>query len=52
MDEHLRYLDECAELHQSSIENGVGGVSQATPMDPLDKLCLVNPDLMLEIAKV
>lgn len=52
MDEHLRNLDECAELHQSLMASDVGGGSQATPMDLLDRLCLVNPDLILEIAKV
>ena len=49
MDQHLRYLDECAELHDIRGKNaGRAGV----PSDPLERLYLLNPDMMLEIAKV
>ena len=49
MDQHLRYLDECAELHES-LGKSVGRAG--TPADPFERICLLNPDLMLEIAKV
>lgn len=49
MDQHLRYLDECAELHETvGKSTGRGGA----PTDPFERLCLLNPDMMLEIAKV
>lgn len=49
MDQHLRYLDECAELHERTRKNaGRAGA----PSDPLERICLLNPDMMLEIAKV
>ncbi len=49
MDQHLRYLDECAELHEAV---GKGTGRGAAPSDPFERLCLLNPDMMLEIAKV
>lgn len=49
MDQHLRYLDECAELHEGL---GRSAGRTGTPADPFERLCLLNPDLMLEIAKV
>lgn len=49
MDQHLRYLDECAELHESL---GRSSGRAGTPADPFERLNLLNPDLMLEIAKV
>lgn len=49
MDQHLRYLDECAELHENMGKN-VGRAG--APSDPLERLSLLNPDMMLEIAKV
>lgn len=49
MDQHLRYLDECAELHENAGKNVERG---GTTTDPLKRLCILNPDLMLEIAKV
>lgn len=48
MDLHLRYLDECAELHETRGKNSHAGKTS----DPLERLHAVNPDLMLEIAKV
>ena len=48
MDQHLAYLDQGAELHESSGNIGGGQVAS----DPLERLCVLNPDLMLEIAKV
>lgn len=49
MDQHLRYLDECAELHEG---RGKSVGKAGAPRDPLERLCLLNPDMMLEIAKV
>lgn len=48
MVQHLRYLDECAELH-GSLERSSG---EGEVADPLERLCVLNPDLLLEIAKV
>ncbi|CAM9202117.1 unnamed protein product [Laminaria digitata] len=48
MNQHLRYLDECAELHEGL---GRSAGRTGTPADPFERLCLLNPDLMLEIAK-
>lgn len=49
MDHHLRYLDECAELNEGRGKNiGKAG----TPSDPLERLGILNPDMMLEVAKV
>ncbi|CAM9895733.1 unnamed protein product, partial [Ectocarpus sp. 12 AP-2014] len=48
MDQHLRYLDECAELQES---NGKNAGRPGAPSDPLERICLLNPDMMLEIAK-
>ncbi|CAN0392522.1 unnamed protein product, partial [Pylaiella littoralis] len=48
MDQHLSYLDECAELHES---RGKNTEKARAPSDPLERLCLLNPDMMLEIAK-
>ena len=49
MDQHLRYLDECAELHESL---GRSAGRAGAPADPFERLNQLNPDLMLEIAKV
>lgn len=49
MDQHLRYLDECAELHEN---RGKNAGRAGAPSDPLERLFLLNPDMMLEIAKV
>lgn len=49
MDQHLRYLDECAELHEN---RGKNAGRAGAPGDPLERLSLLNPDMMLEIAKV
>lgn len=48
MDQHLRYLDECAELHER-IGKEASRAGVAT--DPLERMNVLNPDLMLEIAK-
>lgn len=49
MDQHLRFLDECAELHEN---RGKNAGRAGAPSDPLERLSLHNPDMMLEIAKV
>ena len=49
MDQHLRHLDECFALHESL---GKSSGRAGTSADPFERLCLLNPDLMLEIAKV
>lgn len=49
MDQHLWYLDESAELHERTRKSaGRAGA----PRDPLERIFLLNPDMMLEIAKV
>lgn len=48
MDQHLQHLEECAERHEALRLS----LPAASKMDPLDRLCVFNPDFMLEIAMV
>lgn len=48
MDQHLQHLDECAERYESLRIS----LPAESITDPLNRLCDLNPDFMLEVATV